>query len=137
MYEMRREIIHLGMRQLFVMLAVPGIIGTLILGLYNFVDGIFVGQLIGPQALGGVTLVYSIVLINQAILTLIGMGSMALLSIAVGKQGFDTINQLFGNLFINQQFSHIIPGAGKGLESLRDLFVATNCLIYSAIDDFT
>ena len=100
MNEMRGEITHLGMRQLFVMLAVPGIIGTLILGLYNFVDGIFVGQFIGPEALGGVTLVYSIVLINQAILTLFGMGSMALLSIAVGKQDFDTINQLFGNLII-------------------------------------
>ena len=100
MNEMRGEIIHLGMRRLFVMLAVPGIIGTLILGLYNFVDGIFVGQFIGPEALGGVTLVYSMVLINQAILTLIGMGSMALLSIAVGKQDFDTINQLFGNLII-------------------------------------
>jgi putative MATE family efflux protein len=100
MNEMRGEILHMSMKQLFVMLAVPGIIGTLILGLYNFIDGIFVGQFIGPQALGGVTLVYSIVLINQAILTLIGMGSMALLSIAVGKQDFKTINQLFGNLII-------------------------------------
>lgn len=101
MNEMRGEIIHLGMKQLFVMLAVPGIIGTLILGLYNFVDGIFVGQFIGPEALGGVTLVYSIVLINQAILTLFGMGTMALLSIAIGKKDFDTINQLFGNLIIS------------------------------------
>jgi len=100
MNEMRGEILQLGMRQLFVKLAVPGIIGTLILGLYNFVDGIFVGQFIGPEALGGVTLVYSMVLINQAILTLLGMGSMALLSIAVGKQDTDTINQLFGNLII-------------------------------------
>ncbi len=101
MNNMRGEIIHMGMNQLFVKLAIPGIIGTLILGLYNFIDGIFVGQIVGPQALGGVTLVYSMVLINQAILTLFGMGTMALLSIAVGKKDFDTINQLFGNLIIS------------------------------------
>lgn len=100
MNEMRSEILALGMRQLFAKLAIPGIIGTLILGLYNFIDGIFVGQFIGPEALGGVTLVYSIVLFNQAILTLLGMGSMSMLSIAVGKQDSDTINRLFGNLVV-------------------------------------
>lgn len=100
MNQMRGEIMHLGMNQLFRTLAIPGIIGTLILGLYNFVDAIFVGQFIGSEALGGVTLVYAVVLMNQAILTLLGMGSMALLSIAVGKKDYQTINQLFGTLII-------------------------------------
>ncbi|MCP4752288.1 MAG: MATE family efflux transporter [Proteobacteria bacterium] len=100
MNEIRSEILRLGMRQLFIKLALPGIVGTLILGLYNFVDGIFVGQFIGPEALGGVSLVYSVVLINQAILTLLGMGSMAVLSIAIGREDYDTINKLFGNLIL-------------------------------------
>jgi putative MATE family efflux protein len=100
MNNMRTEILTSGMGQLFFKLAVPGIIGTLILGLYNFVDGIFVGQLIGPEALGGVTLVYSIVLINQAVLTLFGIGAMAVLSIAVGQNDHHTINRLLGHITI-------------------------------------
>lgn len=100
MKNMRTEILQSGIRRLFFRLALPGIIGTLILGLYNFIDGIFVGQFIGPEALGGVTLVYSIVLINQAILTLFGMGAMAVLSIALGKKDKDIINLLFGNVVL-------------------------------------
>ena len=100
MNDMRKEILNSGMGQLFKKLALPGIIGTLILGLYNLVDGIFVGQFVGPEALGGVTLVYSIVLVNQAILVLLGTGSMAVLSIAIGKKDYETINKILGNLII-------------------------------------
>ncbi len=100
MNDIRSDILKSGIHRLFFKLAVPGIIGTLILGLYNFVDGIFVGQIIGPEALGGVTLVYSIVLINQAILTLFGMGAMAVLSIAVGQEDHNTINKILSHIII-------------------------------------
>jgi len=108
MSEMRTDILTSPMGHLFKKLAIPGIIGTLILGLYNLVDGIFVGQFVGPEALGGVTLVYSIVLINQAILVLLGTGSMAVLSIAVGKKDYDTISKIFGNLILILGFLSLV-----------------------------
>lgn len=100
MMDMRNDILEQDMKQLFKKTALPGIIGTLMLGLYNFVDAVFVGQFIGPESLGGITLVYSVVLINQAFLVLFGTGSMAVLSIAIGKKDNKTINSILGNLVI-------------------------------------
>ena len=94
----RENLLNWNMGKLFSKLAIPGMLGMLVIGLYNFADAIFVGQLVGEDAVGAVALLYSVVLFNQGILTLVGGGSMSLLSIAVGKKDQDTIDKLLGNL---------------------------------------
>lgn len=94
----REEILTLGIGRLFIKLAIPGMIGTLIMGLYNFVDAIFIGQFVGKDGVGAISLVYSVVLVNQAILTLIGIGSMSLTSRAIGENDQRTTQRLLGNL---------------------------------------
>lgn len=86
------------MGKLFVRLAIPGMIGSLIIGLYNFVDSVFVGQFIGTSAVGAVGLVYTLVVANQGILIIMGSGSAAILSIALGKEDHETVKRLLGNL---------------------------------------
>ncbi len=98
MQQDREEILTQPMGKLFLRMAIPGIIGTVVMGLYNFVDAIFLGQLIGPIAVGAVGLLYTLVIMNQGILVLMGSGSGAVLSVAMGQQDNATIDRLLGNL---------------------------------------
>ena len=70
--------------KLMLSLSLPAIIGMLVIGLYNFMDAVFVGQMIGPSAMGAVTVAYPFTLINNGIATLIGVGSASVLSRAIG-----------------------------------------------------
>ena len=84
--------------QLIVSLSIPAIIGMVVVGLYNLMDRIFVGQLIGEVAMGAVSVSYPFTLINTGISTLIGVGSASILSRAVGKKDQDTLDKIMGNL---------------------------------------
>lgn len=96
----REKLLSSDLKSLFFKLSIPGMIGMIVIGLYNFVDAIFVGQLVGKEAVGAVALMYSVVLFNQALLTLIGSGSMSVLSIAMGKKDQAKIDKLLGNMIV-------------------------------------
>ncbi len=98
MQQDREYILTQPMGKLFLRMAIPGIIGTMVMGLYNFVDAIFLGQFVGPVAVGAVGLLYTLVIMNQGILVLMGSGSGAVLSVAMGQQDDETTGQLLGNL---------------------------------------
>ncbi len=97
----REQLLSLSMGKLFKRLAIPGIIGMVVIGLYNLMDAVFVGQLIGKEAVGAVALVFSVVAFNQGILLLVGSGSMSMLSIALGKKDHETIDKLLGNMIVS------------------------------------
>ncbi|PIE03915.1 MAG: hypothetical protein CSA76_06995 [Spirochaetales bacterium] len=85
MQQDRNDILTQPMGKLFLRMAIPGIIGTVVMGLYNFVDAIFLGQLIGPIAVGAVGLLFTLVIMNQGILVLMGSGSGVVLSVAIAQ----------------------------------------------------
>lgn len=85
---------------LMVSLSLPAIIGMLVIGLYNFMDAVFVGQMISPEAMGAVTVAYPFTLVNSGIATLIGVGSASVLSRAIGKKDEATIDKIMGNLIM-------------------------------------
>lgn len=93
------DLLKMPMGTLFVKMAVPGMIGMLVIGLYNLVDSIFVGQFIGPSAVSAVAMGYTVVLVNQAILSLFATGAVSLFSRAMGKNDRKTMDSLFGNIF--------------------------------------
>ncbi|MCD5406947.1 MAG: MATE family efflux transporter [Desulfotomaculum sp.] len=99
-HQEREELLNLSMWQLFKKLAIPGMLGMIVVGLYNLMDAVFVGQLIGKEAVGAVALAYIVVLVNQGILMLVGSGSMSLLSIAIGAKDQKTIDKLLGNMAV-------------------------------------
>lgn len=84
--------------RLMLSLSLPAIIGMIVVGLYSFMDRVFVGQLIDEVAMGAVSVAYPFTLINSGISTLIGVGSASVLSRAVGKKDQDTIDKIMGNL---------------------------------------
>ena len=98
--DMRTKLLTEKSLTLMISLSLPAIIGMLVIGLYNFMDAVFVGQLISPQAMGAVTISYPFTLVNSAISTLIGVGSASVLSRAIGKKDQATVDKIMGNLIM-------------------------------------
>lgn len=84
--------------KLMISLSLPAIIGMVVIGLYNFMDAVFVGQMVGSQAMTAVKISYPFTLFNSGISTLIGVGSASVLSRAIGKKDQKTIDKIMGNL---------------------------------------
>lgn len=99
--------------QLIISLSLPAIIGMVVVGLYNLMDRVFVGQLINEAAMAAVSVSYPFTLINTGVSTLIGVGSASVLSRAVGKKDQDTIDRIMGNLIaLNLLFGIVITVVG-------------------------
>ncbi len=79
-------------------LSVPAILGMVVIGLYNFMDAVFVGRMVGPEAMTAVKVSYPFTLLNTGVATLIGTGSASVLSRAIGKNDKDTTDRIMGNL---------------------------------------
>ena len=94
-------------------LSIPAIIGMVVVGLYNLMDGVYVGQMIGDKAMAAVSVSYPFTLANTGISTLIGVGSASILSRAIGKKDQATIDKIMGNLIaLNLVFSLVIMAVG-------------------------
>lgn len=84
--------------RLMISLSLPAIIGMVVIGLYNFMDAVFVGQLVSSQAMTAVKISYPFTLFNSGISTLIGVGSASVLSRAIGEKDQNTVDKIMGNL---------------------------------------
>lgn len=84
--------------KLMIRLSLPAILGQFVVGFYAFIDSIYVGQMVGTDAMSAVSAASPFVLINNAIAVLIGIGSGSVLSRAVGKKDQKTIDKIMGNL---------------------------------------
>ena len=79
-------------------LAIPAVLGMVVVGLYNMMDSIFVGQMVGDVQMGAVSVSYPFTLINAGSAAMIGVGSASVLSRAIGKKDQDTVKKIMGNL---------------------------------------
>lgn len=99
--------------KLLLSLSVPAIIGMVVVGLYNLMDAVYVGQMVGSNAMTAVSVSYPFTLVNTGISTLIGVGSASILSRAIGKKDQDTVDKIMGNLIaLNLIFSIVIIAVG-------------------------
>lgn len=83
---------------LMIELAIPAVLGMVVVGLYNMMDSIFVGQMVGDVQMGAVSMSYPFTLINAGSAAMIGVGSASVLSRAIGKKDQDTVKKIIGNL---------------------------------------
>ncbi|MCR5399651.1 MAG: MATE family efflux transporter [Lachnospiraceae bacterium] len=94
-------------------LSVPAILGMVVIGLYNFMDAVFVGRMVGPEAMTAVKVSYPFTLLNTGVATLIGTGSASVLSRAIGQNDKETTDKIMGNLVaLILIFSIIITAVG-------------------------
>ncbi|MBR7066925.1 MAG: MATE family efflux transporter [Bacteroidales bacterium] len=78
----------------------PALIGTMANTLYNIVDRIFIGRVVGAEALGGLTAVFPVMTVMTAFGMLIGLGSGVQLSIALGKGNMRLAKMVLGNAVV-------------------------------------
>lgn len=83
--------------KLMLNLSIPAILGQFIVGLYAFVDSIYVGQMVGTDAMSAVSAASPFILINNAVAVLLGIGSGSVLSRAIGDKDEKTIKKIMGN----------------------------------------
>jgi putative MATE family efflux protein len=67
-------------------LSVPAIIGMLVNALYNFVDTIYVGQGVGPLAIGALSIAFPIQMLISAFAQMFGVGSASIISRRLGEK---------------------------------------------------
>ena len=95
--DMKTQLLTKSPKELLFKLAIPGIIGMIVIGLYPFMDGVFAGRLIGDYAMSAISVSMSLTIINGGISALIGVGSASILSRAIGKGDKETTDKIFGN----------------------------------------
>ncbi len=79
------------------MYAIPAIIAMTASSLYNLVDNIFVGNIVGSYALSGIALVFPFMSLSAAFGTFVGVGSSTLISIFMGRKDYEGANKILGN----------------------------------------
>ncbi|MFV0365702.1 MAG: MATE family efflux transporter [Mangrovibacterium sp.] len=79
---------------------VPAFIGVFINALYNIVDRMFIGQLVGGAALSGISIVFPIMLAMTAFGMLLGIGGGILVSINLGRKDKAKAEHVLGTAFL-------------------------------------
>lgn len=79
--------------QAIVKLAVPTILSSLVMMLYNLADTYFVGMLNDPIQNAGVTLAAPVLLAFNAVNNLFGVGSSSMMSRALGRKDYNTVSR--------------------------------------------
>lgn len=81
--------------RLFFTASVPGAVSMLASSLYQTLDGIFVGQFIGPTAFAAINLAMPFVIINFSLADLIGVGSSVPIAISLGQKKKERADNIF------------------------------------------
>lgn len=81
--------------KLFFIAAVPGSIGMLASALYQLIDGILVGQILGDIPFAALNFAMPLVIINFALADLIGVGSSVPISISLGEKNSEEACRIF------------------------------------------
>ncbi len=95
---------------LFIRLAIPSIIGMLVMALYNIVDRYFIGNIpvTGQIAIGGVGVTMPISFILMGVSMLFGIGGSANISIQLGKGNKTSAERVLGNAITMLVLSAVI-----------------------------
>lgn len=91
-------------------LAIPTVISSLVMILYNLADTYFVGLLNDPVQSAAVTLASPVILLFNALVNLFGVGCASLMSRSLGSRDYDTVHKssafgIYGALISSLSFS--------------------------------
>ena len=83
-------------------LAIPSIVAQLVNVLYNIIDRMFIGRMVGGDlAMAGVGLSFPIITLISAFASLVGVGGGPLAAIKMGEKNNDEAEKIMGNAFIS------------------------------------
>lgn len=87
----------MGVGRLLWRYSLPSVVGMLVMSLYNVIDRIIIGQVVGRDAIAGLTVTFPVMNLSAAIGVLIGAGAAARISILLGAGNRSLASQVFGN----------------------------------------
>ena len=94
----------------------PTAIGGAVLTLYNIVDTIFIGQIVGPLGIAGLTIVFPIQMLAMGIGMMIGIGGSSLISRALGAGDSNKAERTLGNsIFYTVLIGALVTVAGLAM----------------------
>lgn len=96
---------------LLVRFSLPAIIGMIANSLYTIIDRLFVGNIVGADAIAGMSITMPIAFIIMAFGMLIGIGSGALVSIRLGERRQEEAETILGNAFVLGIIASIVTSA--------------------------
>ena len=103
MIELKSAATELGterIRKLLLQYAVPAVIAMTASSLYNMVDSIFIGQMVGPLAISGLALTFPLMNLAAAFGSLVGVGASTLVSMRLGQRDYETAQRVLGNVVV-------------------------------------
>jgi putative MATE family efflux protein len=80
--------------------SIPAVVGMLVHALYSVVDRLYLGQVLGPDALAGMTLTTPYMSMLAGLGMLIGVGSSTLVSIKLGEKKTEDAERLLGQALL-------------------------------------
>ena len=119
--------------------AIPAIIAMAASSVYNIIDGIFVGQGVGPAAIMGLALCAPVMSLTAAFGAMVGVGGATLMSVRLGQKDYRAAQDILGNVVL----MNIIMGLSLGLvlqlslEPILRFFGASDNTIGPAYDFMT
>ena len=84
--------------ELIVAFALPSIAGMLAGSLYNIVDRMFVGRVVGPEGLAAISVCFPFMLLLISLCFLFGIGALPLISRALGERDPERAELVLGNV---------------------------------------
>ena len=97
--------------KLLVQYATPAIIAMAASSLYNIIDGIFIGQGVGPEAIMGLALTMPIMSLTAAFGAMVGVGGSTLMSVRLGQRDYEAAKKILGSVLV----MNVVMGISLGL----------------------
>lgn len=77
--------------------ALPAIIAMSAASLYNIIDRVFIGQVVGPLAISGLAITFPFMNLSGAFGAAVGIGASTAISVRLGQRDYDGAERILGN----------------------------------------
>ena len=95
--------------------AIPAIVAMTASSIYNIIDGIFIGQGVGKEAIMGLALTGPVMSLTAAFGAMVGVGASTLMSVRLGQKDYATAQKILGNVVIMNVTMGLLLGLGLQL----------------------
>ena len=83
--------------KLLVQYALPAIIAMTAASLYNIIDRVFIGQVVGPMAISGLAITFPFMNLASAFGAAVGVGASTAISVKLGQRDYESAENILGN----------------------------------------
>jgi putative efflux protein, MATE family len=86
--------------KLLLKFSIPAILSLLVAEMYNMVDSLFLGQVIGPVGIGALTIAFPVQRLFFAISMLVAIGASSVVARSCGENDYSKVKRIIPNAFI-------------------------------------